>query len=216
MTTSSEFLEDMTTEEYIRHKALSGWSWYYDTIMDRLGARKETFEKIFNYLITLEREPVIIETGTYREEDNYSGDGCSTLLFDNFISFFGGTLISIDIDPKACALASDNTTYAEIIESDSVEYLGNLNGKCDLLYLDSYNITDWANDWAPASHHLKELFAAKNIITENTLIVVDDNIKTPTGKRQGKGRLIYELMDSLGIDPLFDAYQVGWLWQEAT
>jgi hypothetical protein len=30
----------------------------------------------------------------------------------------------------------------------------------------------------------------------------------------GKGRLIYELMDALGIDPLFDLYQVGWVWEE--
>ena len=36
----------------------------------------------------------------------------------------------------------------------------------------------------------------------------------PDGRRLGKGRLIYELMDSLGIDPLFDDYQVGWIWEE--
>jgi hypothetical protein len=46
------------------------------------------------------------------------------------------------------------------------------------------------------------------------LIVVDDNIKTPDGKRLGKGRLIYELMDALGIEPLFDEYQIGWIWSE--
>ena len=44
--------------------------------------------------------------------------------------------------------------------------------------------------------------------------MVDDNLTTPKGKRVGKGRLIYELMESLGIEPYFDGYQVGWIWQE--
>jgi hypothetical protein len=89
-----------------------------------------------------------------------------------------------------------------------------LEGRCDLLYLDSYNITDWNNDWAPAAHHLKELFAAKNIINPGTLIIVDDNIMSTQGTRLGKGRLIYELMESLGISCFIDGYQVGWIWEE--
>lgn len=191
------------------------WIEYFDNVKTSLGKRQETFEQIFAYLDSLGHSPVIIETGTYREENNYTGDGCSTLLFDNYIDHYGGTLLSVDIDPKACALAKSATEHAKVIESDSVEYLGSLYGECDLLYLDSYNIQDWRNDWAPAAHHLKELFAAKNIISPGTLIVVDDNVKTLDGVRLGKGRLIYELMESLGIEPLFDSYQVGWIWQEA-
>lgn len=190
------------------------WDDYFEPIKSKLGAREQTFQKIFEHLDKCQK-PVIIETGTYREENNYTGDGCSTLLFDNYIDIRGeGQLISIDIDPKACALAKNATKHAEIIESDSVEALDNFHGVCDLLYLDSYNITNWNNDWAPAAHHLKELFAAKNLIVPGTLIVVDDNIKTPDGKRLGKGRLIYELMEALGIEPLFDEYQIGWIWSE--
>lgn len=187
------------------------WKKYFDPIKPRLGARQEGFEKIFNYLSDF-NDPVIIETGTYREEDNYTGDGCSTLLFDNYVDIHGGSLLSIDIDPEACTLAKNNTQHAEVIECDSVEFLGTLSGHCHLLYLDSYNIADWSNDWAPAAHHLKELFAAKDIIGPETLIVIDDNIKTSTGQRLGKGRLVYELMDSIGIEPWFDLYQIGWVW----
>tara|TARA_R110000868_G_scaffold273818_1_gene533052 strand:- start:722 stop:1324 length:603 start_codon:yes stop_codon:yes gene_type:complete len=191
----------------------ASWDEYFTDIKPRLNKRSAGFQKIFDFLSTI-KSPVIIETGTYREENNYEGDGCSTLLFDTFVDYHGGVVLSVDIDPEACELAKENTLFTEVHESDSVEFLGTLEGKVDLLYLDSYNIDDWNNDWAPAAHHLKELFAAKNCIKNGTLIVVDDNIKTQQGRRLGKGRLIYELMESLGIEPFLDDYQVGWIWQE--
>jgi predicted O-methyltransferase YrrM len=191
----------------------SSWKDYFDSVAPRLAAREEGFRKIFDYLERL-KKVTIVETGTYREPDNYEGDGCSTLLFDNFVDYNDGCVYSVDCDPDACALARDSTAFTKVIESDSVEFLGTLYGKIDLLYLDSYNITDWNDDWAPAAHHLKELFAAHNAIQEGTLIVVDDNMITPRGRRLGKGRLVYELMDSLGIEPFIDGYQVGWIWQD--
>jgi len=192
---------------------MTSWDDYFTEVKPKLGARAQGFEKIFAYLDET-TNPTIIETGTYREENNFTGDGCSTLLFDNYVNDRGGNVISIDIDPKACALASANTSnLTEVIESDSVEFLGTLRGNVTLLYLDSYNIQNWQDDWAPAAHHLKELFAAKDIIQHDTLIVIDDNIKHE-GKRLGKGRLVYELMESLGIEPFLDDYQVGWVWQE--
>jgi hypothetical protein len=196
------------------HNPPASWAEYFEGIQPRLHNRREGFQKIFDYLSGI-KSPVIVETGTYREENNYEGDGCSTLLFDTFIDYHGGSVLSIDNDPAACELAKENTFFTEVVESDSVEYLGSLDGKVDLLYLDSYNIVDWKDDWAPAAHHLKELFAAKNCIKDGTLIVVDDNLITPQKKRLGKGRLIYELMESLEIEPYLDGYQVGWIWQEA-
>jgi len=196
------------------HNPPASWAEYFSAIQPRLNKRSDGFQKIFKYLAK-KKNPVIVETGTYREENNYEGDGCSTLLFDSFVDYHGGSVLSVDIDPKACKLAQENTYFTEVIESDSVEFLGTLDGKIDLLYLDSYNIVNWNDDWAPAAHHLKELFAAKNCIKEGTLIVVDDNFTNLSGKRVGKGRLIYELMESLGIEPYFDNYQVGWIWKEA-
>jgi predicted O-methyltransferase YrrM len=195
------------------HNPPASWAEYFEGIQPRLNKRSDGFQKIFEYLAD-KKNPIIVETGTYREENNYEGDGCSTLLFDSFVDYHGGSVLSVDIDPEACKLAIENTCFTEVIESDSVEFLGSLEGKVDLLYLDSYNIVNWNDDWAPAAHHLKELFAAKNCIKDGTLIVVDDNLTTPKGKRVGKGRLIYELMESLGIEPYFDGYQVGWIWQE--
>ena len=109
------------------YEDLAPWQAYWKEFGPQLAKRKDTFEKIFDHLLCID-DPVIIETGTYREENNYAGDGCSTLLFDNFIECTGsGTLISIDIDPKACALARNNTKYAEVICGDSVETLALLD-----------------------------------------------------------------------------------------
>ena len=199
------------------------WEAYFSKIKKRLNepitktSREEGFTKIFDYLRT-KKDPIIVETGCYREVDNYEGDGCSTLLFDEFIEIYGGTLLSVDIDPKACELASKNTFHAEVTNQDSIEFLSTLDGEIDLLYLDSYNIDDWTNDWEAASHHLKELFAAKNVIKPGTLIVVDDNMPNPQTNviplRVGKGRLINELMTALDIEPYINDYQMGWIWRE--
>ena len=117
----------------------SDYSWenYYEEIKPLLGLREIGFAKIFEYLETI-KDPVIVETGTVREENNFEGDGCSTVLFDNYVGMQGGTLITVDIDPIACKTAERLTTHAEIIESDSVEFLSTLDGKVDLLYLDFF------------------------------------------------------------------------------
>jgi len=60
---------------------LASWDAYWDQIKQRLNKRADTFQQIFDYLESIV-DPVIVETGTYREENNYEGDGCSTLLFD--------------------------------------------------------------------------------------------------------------------------------------
>jgi hypothetical protein len=189
------------------------WNEYFNTIKTRLNNRREGFEKIFNYLDTI-KNPIIVETGCYREENNYEGDGCSTLLFDSYIDFNGGFFYSVDIDPNACELTKKNTKHAKVTESDSVEFLSALEGEIDLLYLDSYNIEDWRFDWPASAHHLKELFAVRNCLKKGTLIVVDDNI-SQNEIRLGKGRLIYEVMESLGIKPFLDSYQVAWIWDDS-
>ena len=65
------------------------WDKYFNEISPRLAKRKSSFETMFEYLSDVKR-PTIVETGTYREENNYEGDGCSTLLFDKYIECHGG------------------------------------------------------------------------------------------------------------------------------
>tara|TARA_R100001015_G_scaffold14782_1_gene6860 strand:+ start:3185 stop:3823 length:639 start_codon:yes stop_codon:yes gene_type:complete len=197
-------------------KNSSNWSEYYEEVKPLLGLRETGFTKIFEYLRRI-KDPVIVETGTVREDYNFEGDGCSTILFDRYVDTQGGTLLTVDIDPVACKNARTVTTHAEVIEGDSVEFLSTLEGHVDLLYLDSFNIYNWLDDWEASGHHLKELFAAKNVIKEGTLIVVDDNLymkNTDTNKKFGKGRMIQELMKSIGIPPYIDGYHMGWIWED--
>jgi len=197
-------------------KSNKDWQEYYSDIKPLLGLREIGFSKIFDYLNTI-KDPVIVETGTVREENNYEGDGCSTVLFDNYVDMLGGKLITVDIDPMACKTAKRLTKKAEVIEGDSVEFLSTLTGKVDLLYLDSFNIYNWLDDWKASAHHLKEIFAAKNVIKEGTLIVVDDNLymsESENDKKLGKGRIIHELMKAIGIPTYVDGYHIGWIWEE--
>ena len=197
-------------------KNSSNWSEYYEEVKPLLGLRETGFTKIFEYLHKI-KDPVIVETGTVREDYNFEGDGCSTILFDRYVNIRGGTLLTVDIDPVACKNARTVTTHAEVIEGDSVEFLSTLEGHADLLYLDSFNIYNWLDDWEASGHHLKELFAAKNVIKQGTLIVVDDNLymkNIDTNKKFGKGRMIQELMKSIGIPPYIDGYHMGWIWED--
>ena len=199
-------------------KSDSNWEDYYEEIKPLLGLRELGFTRIFEHLDNI-KDPVIVETGTVREDYNFEGDGCSTVLFDNYIGKKGGTLITVDIDPAACKNARTVTTHAEVVEADSVEFLSTLDGHVDVLYLDSFNIYNWLDDWEASGHHLKELFAAKNVIKDGTLIVVDDNLYgTSVGQKSnqkfGKGRMINEMMKSIGIPIHIDGYHMGWIWEE--
>ena len=55
---------------------------FFDEVSSKLGVRKYSFSKIFNYLDNLPDPIIIVETGCLRIKNNFSGDGQSTLLFD--------------------------------------------------------------------------------------------------------------------------------------
>jgi len=65
---------------------------------DVSGPRAEGFLSIFNSLLSQKTSNFnIIETGTVRVFDSFF-EGCSTLLFSEFINIFEGSLITIDIN----------------------------------------------------------------------------------------------------------------------
>ena len=183
-----------------------------------MHSRADTFAKILEYLEG--KGPFdkingykIIETGCTRNPDimmSMSGDGCSSVLYDDFLKCHNGHLYTVDINPTfvdTCRkLVSDKTTVTCM---DSIEYLHKLSltetWKADLIYLDSYDF-DWNNTFPSSFHHMKELVAVKPFIGPGTLLVIDDNMNS-----KGKGMFVAEYFKNIKVEPLFSAYQIGWI-----
>ena len=214
---------------------------YFDKISSRLGVRKISFKKIFNYLDKMPDPVIIVETGCLRIKDNFEGDGQSTLLFDYYTQFRGkgSKVYTVDINPQATKNCSEIVSKnIDITTADSVGYLNELSKKfikqkknVSLFYLDSFDL-DWRSPEQSCAHHLKELVSIKNILKKNTLVVVDDspingylqesfekkgNLDfvpfglVPKPTISGKGSLIHQYAMQTGAKLLFSNYQTGWI-----
>ena len=176
---------------------------------NKLGFRKESFKKIFSVLEKKEKNfYYIVETGCARMKDNFSGDGMSTVLFDGFVNYHGGRVVSVDINSQHCAFAESLVSNkTRIVCGDSVEYLWKAESEnhIDLLYLDSYDV-DFSQPHESALHHMKELCAVSGQLKNGTLVVVDDN-----KGGVGKGMYVASFMDNLGYKRFIDDYQIGWI-----
>jgi SAM-dependent methyltransferase len=190
---------------------------FYEDVRPMLDKRATGFDFVFSYLKDI-KDPFIVETGCARIENNYAGDGQSSLLFDKYINEYGGEFITIDLSPASVENCRKQMICPRtaVVESDSVAFLQQLNEnlktvnkKIDFLYLDSF-------DWTPelqvesATHHLKELEAIYESLKPGALVGVDDNWLTGQ-TRIGKGWLVLEYFQKLGVPPIFDGYQIFWL-----
>lgn len=173
-----------------------------------LGKRSESFKILFSLMEdkALKGQALrIIETGCLRILNNWEGDGQSSYLFDRFLHHYGNCKLDIyDISPvsiDACskAVSHKNTT---LHTQDSVDGLWKYSDPVDVLYLDSFDV-DFSNTHPSAFHHVKELCAIMKNITPGALIMIDDNINN-----KGKGQYIYEFMNNIGAEILYDGYQV--------
>lgn len=181
-------------------------------LVEGLYQRAEGFDIIFWLLSSLDQpEYHIIETGTLRNPGNWK-DGQSALLFTKFIETTAGSVRSVDIDPvavRSAQLAIDHQCFS-VTCSDSVAWLSSLTdlNKVDLFYLDSWDV-NWSDDHNSAEHHLREFLTIEPHLKPGAVVAIDDNSKfLNTNKRTGKGRKIAEYLESKGIVPLYDAYQI--------
>ena len=159
------------------------------------------------------------------------------MLFDKYTQFRGekSKVYTVDINPRATevcrSVVSDNV---EIHTGDSVKYLIELlpklkkeEQKISLFYLDSFDV-DWQSSDRSAAHHLKEITAIINYISEETLIVIDDApilapMKIENEKMSfitehpapkpfigGKGYLVNEFAFANDATLYFSNYQTAW------
>ena len=150
---------------------------WFDKYRDKMGRdRHLTFELLF--LIASGREVrTIVETGCIRNpEMNWSGDGCSTIMFADYASMRGADFYVVDIDLTALKLAEGLTHHFPgkrfFTAMDSTQYLkdfqwenGGTDNKIDILYLDA------AND---SEMQIAEFQAAEDKLHEDSLILLDD------------------------------------------
>lgn len=182
-------------------------------MLNKTHHRQQAFEIMISHLKTIDN-PLIVETGCARQEDNFLGDGMSTLIFDQYINDNNGEFHSIDISPQNIAFARSKVSEkSNLYVSDSVGWLWEFNKtgrNIDLLYLDSFDF-DQANPYPSSIHHLKELTAIIGSLGPNTMIAVDDNFGYGIN-RIGKGMLVEQFMKETGRPLFFEGYQLLWKW----
>jgi predicted O-methyltransferase YrrM len=132
--------------------------------------RAAGFEKALSLLYSRCLYPVIVETGTIRNEDSPE-DGWSTLVFGWFCHKYGGKLYTIDFNAEHIEISKRITSqYAENIEyivgrgDDSIAAL-DTKLLIDFLYLDSAHGLNAA--W-------EEYLQAKPKLHPRAIIMIDD------------------------------------------
>ena len=208
------------------------WKVFEADAYPQLAHRQQTLRYVFEHLDGKNRAVFIVETGCVRQRGNWAGDGQSTILFDLFVSQWPGSVMhSVDIDPQATALCRTLVSGStQVHTGDSVPFLRQLARRppegfahADVLYLDSYDV-DFDTPHLSALHHMKELVAVSPLIGPGTLVVVDDapreavfiqngnELGLLTEPRvSGKGKYVADYARSIGLAPVFSAYQAGWI-----
>lgn len=159
-----------------------------------------------------DKTPLIVETGSIRNEEveNWAKDGNSTVIFDEFLEIYNGSLYSVDIDSKCTSMIGSKCRNVKAITGDSIEFLKSFEqaGEIDLLYLDSFDL-DFGNPLPSSTHHLKEIEAIFSKLKPGTIIAVDDHFEY-CGKNIGKGALVEEFLNSKNVPLIYDGYHKVW------
>ncbi|CDR33137.1 class I SAM-dependent methyltransferase [Criblamydia sequanensis] len=178
-----------------------------------VGRLKKQDKRYPTFLLALQllkelKAKTLVETGTARNGDqNFWGDGGSTIIFADWASKNNALLHSVDISPLAIQYAkAASAPYKDNIQftvGDSITFLKNFNKPIDFLYLDSFDF-ELDNPFPSQNHHLKELIAAYSKLHDKTVIMIDD-CDLPHG---GKGKLAIEFLTKKGWIVLHSGYQV--------
>jgi cephalosporin hydroxylase len=171
----------------------------------RSTRRWEAFRMIAEDLIARGHPVHIAETGCARQADNWNGDGQSTLVWDWLIGELGGTGISMDISKENALHAASQVSHIKVANVDSIIGLRTLvqPERLDLLYLDSYDLTDGIES---PTHHLAELTSVYPLLSSGCLIAVDDCVN----EQHGKHRFVREWLARLGVEPVVRSYVTVW------
>lgn len=192
----------------------------YDIYVPVGDPRRAFYEHACNFLVSLNRPVLIVETGAM-----WSIQGAFTLVFADLIkNWTGGRIITVDISEEHLNLAKENTKeFSDVISyilSDSVSYLKSISTSMadtiDLLYLDSFDL-DVFDPMPSQIHHLRELISVYDNLRLDALIGVDDNLMpgnwTEWKHPDGRIEIFSTEKDIVGKGTLVDRFlrDNGWI-----
>lgn len=178
---------------------------FKEAFCSKLGGTKrwQAFCFIAEKLLAKDCPIAILETGSVRDVENWSGDGCSTILWSWLAEKTGGMVCSVDISTASRPMLP-NVIFEQ---KDSIDFLNHHLGSCtiDLLYLDSFDCFS-GQEVKSAEHTLNELISVINRIPSTCLIAIDDCKKDGIGKDFLSRKYLTERKKPL----LFDGYISVW------
>ena len=211
----------------------------YGTLIPGFNKENHHDNNIFfthiNYYTMKEALRQLIMYNSNLNHFNFVETGCSahgtksTLLWDKFVNFYDGSVVSVDLNKHSVDEANASTSdKTDVIHSNSLDYLPKINNMIDFLYLDSYDV-DFLNPSPSAEHHLAEFNKIKHLLHKNSIVLIDDTPLTPewlddgkncpiytTLKGQfkpnmaGKGSLVNQELEKMGATKILHQYQTLW------
>lgn len=195
--------------------------------LNLLAQRQNTFSKTYELIlenITPKRKYVIVELGTSRSFKSWGissdlkdwhpenpekwawSDGCFTRLFLDNLEEYDIVMYTIDPCPDAISvvktMTNDNKKIV-VIQTTSTEFLKNFDDKIDFLYMDHLESGKKA-----CAVHLEDakLIVEKDLMNENSLILIDDTPKLNIEFSKGKDSIPYLLNN--GYETVIHEYQM--------
>lgn len=179
-----------------------------------LFSREKYFKRVLEELNKI-KNPVIIEIGCIRSIDD-TGAGNSSELFAWYVSKYGGTFITVDIDINNLQLCksviekySNDKCSIQFSHSDGLQFLKNTDVQADLLYLDGL---DAEPDCfiESALFHFDSFLVYEDKLKDGSIILIDDNLND---NFHGKGYvLIPHLLMERKLECLVSGYQYGFIY----
>ena len=117
----------------------------------------------------------IIETGASQDWN----DGMMGLLFAKISQETGGKMWMVDIDENVIkksksVFQEEGISCVEFVVGDSVNFLKNFHDNVHIIHLDSWDL-DLKDPFPSALHGWREFEAIMDKISEQTIVIVDDN-----------------------------------------
>lgn len=197
---------------------------------------EEVYFTHINYYTIKEALRQLIFRNPNLNKFNFVETGCatygikSTLLWDKFVNFYDGSVVSVDLNEYAVNNTNELiSNKSKVFHSNSLDYLPKVDKFIDFLYLDSYDV-DFLNPLPSAMHHLEEFIRVKHLLHKNSIILINDTPVSPewlddgknnpiysTLSRQfnprnaGKGSLVNIELEKMGATKIMHQYQTLWV-----